>query len=409
MELKTRLHYTYFIYPYVVKENKYDKYVLKLLKNKKCKLQFARKEKDLEMYQFFLPTMREFLFKSFSFSEAKIKKLDKLEIQMKAAILSEYPCTIFEYEIGQDAQGKVGTQNGIFFRVEKINIICFNSGICFLAFKTTLNESNDFDDIINFNYKFREINSDIKKLKEYENIKIQTSTFNDMKELSDIIEELAGSNEYSKGLDINTNQFYTYSYTCLDQKAWGESNDFSNIESVFYKYINVLPSAIHSSSEDENLQILSDGKYIKIGITKTSCNLLASSLETNNYTKLPTLYENEYFYTYIISLYKKILLKKMQLDFENLKSKPLKQFIKFTNKLWKYEITNNEKGSLLYDKINKTLGLNEEYMQVKGKYELTYKALKVDKNAKVNKLILALLILSVMINIVNFILVFKKM
>jgi len=157
------------------------------------------------------------------------------------------------------------------------------------------------------------------------------------------------------------------------------------------------------------MQLLSDGKYIKIGITKTSCNLIASSIETNNYTKLPVTYENEYLYTYIISLYKKIFLKKMQLDFENLKTKSLMQFIKFTNKLWKYEITNDEKGSLLYDKINNILGLDIEYMQVKSKYDLTYKALKLDKNAKVNKVILLLLIVSVIINIINFVLVFNKM
>lgn len=409
MELKTKLQYTYFIYPYVVKENKYEKYVLKLLKNKKCKLKLARKEKDLEMYEFFLPTIRDYLFKSFSFSEAKMKRFEKLEISMKSAILSGYPCTIFEYEIGHDAQGKVGTENGIFFIVEKINIICFSSGICFLVFKTTLNDSNDFDDVINFNYKFREINSDTKKLKKYENIKIQTSTFNDMKDLSDIIEELSGNDEYSKGLDINTNQFYTYSYTCLDQNSWGETNDFSNIEIAFNKYVNVLPSVYHLNGNSSDMQIISDGKYIKIGITKTSCNLLSSSLETNNYTKLAATYESEYFYTYIISLYKKIFLKKMQLDFENLKHKALVQFISFTNKLWKYEITNKEKGSLFYDKINKALGLDIEYMQVKSKYELMYKAIKVDKNAKVNKAILALLIISVIINIINFVLVFKRM
>ena len=408
MELKTKLQYTYFVYPYVVKESKYEKYVLKLLKNKKCKLQLARKEKDLEMYQFFLPTIRDYLFKSFSFSETKMKRFEKLDLPMKSAILSEYPCTIFEYEIGQDAQGKVGEENGIFFRVEKMNIICFNSGICFLALKTTLNDSNNFEDILNFNYKFREIKSDIKKLKEYENIKIQTSTFNDIKDLSDIIEELVGNNEYSKGLDINTNQFYTYSYTCLDQKAWGETNDFSNIENAFYKYVNVLPSIAHSNYYDTDMQMLSEGKYVKIGITKTSCNLISSSIDTNNYTKLPSTYENEYFYTYIVSLYKKIYLKKMQLDFENLKAKTLTEFIKFTNKLWKYEITNDERGSLLYDKINKTLGLEMEYMQVKSKYELMYKAIKVDKNAKANKVILALLVISIIINIVNMVLVFRK-
>ena len=67
------------------------------------------------------------------------------------------------------------------------------------------------------------------------------------KDLSDIIEELAGNDEYSKGLDINTNQFYTYSYACVDQKAWGEANAFSNIENAFHKYVNVLPSVAHSN------------------------------------------------------------------------------------------------------------------------------------------------------------------
>ena len=32
MELKTKYQYTYFIYPYVIKENKFTKYLLKLLK-----------------------------------------------------------------------------------------------------------------------------------------------------------------------------------------------------------------------------------------------------------------------------------------------------------------------------------------------------------------------------------------
>ena len=37
MERKTKYQYTYFIYPYVINENKYEKYLYKLLNNKKCK------------------------------------------------------------------------------------------------------------------------------------------------------------------------------------------------------------------------------------------------------------------------------------------------------------------------------------------------------------------------------------
>ena len=36
MELKIKYQYSYFIHPFVIKESKYQKYLLKLLKNKKC-------------------------------------------------------------------------------------------------------------------------------------------------------------------------------------------------------------------------------------------------------------------------------------------------------------------------------------------------------------------------------------
>ena len=38
MEQKIKYQYTYFIYPYIIDANKYNKYMLKLIKNPKCKL-----------------------------------------------------------------------------------------------------------------------------------------------------------------------------------------------------------------------------------------------------------------------------------------------------------------------------------------------------------------------------------
>ena len=38
MELKTKYQYTYFIYPFAIKESKYTKYLLKLLKDDNCEL-----------------------------------------------------------------------------------------------------------------------------------------------------------------------------------------------------------------------------------------------------------------------------------------------------------------------------------------------------------------------------------
>ena len=107
MELKTNYQYTYFIHPFVIKEGRYQKYILKMLRDKDFKLKTFQKEKDFKMYQYFLPKTRDFLFSSFSFGNSKLKKLEDLPDETKAAILSKYPCNIFEYRIKKDIQGKV--------------------------------------------------------------------------------------------------------------------------------------------------------------------------------------------------------------------------------------------------------------------------------------------------------------
>ena len=73
MELKMKYHYSYFIYPYVVKEEKYNKYIQKLLKNSKCTLKILERRKDFSMYNYFLPTVRGYMFKSFSFADSNMR------------------------------------------------------------------------------------------------------------------------------------------------------------------------------------------------------------------------------------------------------------------------------------------------------------------------------------------------
>ena len=47
--------------------------------------------------------------------------------------------------------------------------------------------------------------------------------------------------------------------------------------------------------------------------------LFSSSSDMNNYTILPEEYENQYFYTYIFNLYKKIYLRKIELELKDIK------------------------------------------------------------------------------------------
>ena len=106
MELKTKYQYTYFIYPFVVKENKYQKYILKILRNERFTVKEFEKQKDIKMYQYFLPKIGGLLFSGFSFSAEKKTKLKDLPKETASAILAKNPCVIFEYRLKKDVQGK---------------------------------------------------------------------------------------------------------------------------------------------------------------------------------------------------------------------------------------------------------------------------------------------------------------
>ena len=203
MELKTNYQYTYFIHPFIVKENRYQKYLLKLLKDKKCNIKIFKKEKDLKLYKYFLPEIRKFLFSSFDFTPNKLKELEKLPIETQSALLSRYPCTMFEYVLEKDIQGKTGEEKGIFFGIRKLEIICFNTGICFLCIKTNIENTNRFDDLLNFNYKFRDIKQQF-QLSSFDKIRIQTDAFEDVKSFTDFIGQITGANLEAAKYDIDT-------------------------------------------------------------------------------------------------------------------------------------------------------------------------------------------------------------
>ena len=219
MELKMNYQYTYFVHPFVVKESKFQKYIQSLLRNKNFKLRVFQKSKDIELYNYFSPKTREMLFSGFAHSKSKLEKLEVLPDDTKSAILSKYPCTIFEYKLEEDIQGKTAEDKGIFFKIQKIEVICFNSGICFFTMKTNVEDSKDFADILNFNYKFRDIKQE-NVLNNYDKIYLQTSTFSDVSKLTEFIKSITGSDIETMKLDIDTQRFLTYSYVCIDREAW---------------------------------------------------------------------------------------------------------------------------------------------------------------------------------------------
>ncbi len=411
MELKTRYQYTYFIHTFTIKENKYSRYILRLLKDPRFKLRVFKKDKDLEIYTHFLPKIKEFLFGTFDLDDrSKQAKFDDLPIETRAAVLSKYPSITFEYELEQDIQGKTVDENSIFFKIQKIGLVLFNTGIGFLYLKTNIEGSEDFSDVLNFNYKFRDINQECNNLKNYENIKVQANSFENIEAIQDFINNITGPNIEALKLNLDIERFYTYSYTCIKQEAWNVSKSFDNIKNDFLKYVNILSNDSNTNSVMcENSKVLGLSKYAKLGISKLGVNLLSSDCDINNYTVLPTEYENQYFYTYILSLYLKVYLKKLNYEFKEGKQIEItrKKFINFTKRLWIQEITSDDMGSLYYSYIKDVLEIEKSYNDVKNKYNILYSELKIEKSEKMSGFVILVLVATLVFNIINFILSLK--
>ena len=158
-------------------------------------------------------------------------------------------------------------------------------------------------------------------------------------------------------------------------------------------------------NKNENIKIISNNKFSKMGISKLGVNLFSSDVDISNYTILPQEYENQYFYTYILSLYLKVYLKKIDYEFKagkNLKT-VRKDFIEFTKNIWIQEITSEDMGSLIYHDMKEVLELEELYTKIKTKYDILYHEHKIDKTEKMSVFIAATLIITLIFNILNWI------
>ena len=404
MELKIREGYTYFIHTFIVKESKYIKYLNKLLRDERFKLKVFRENTDEDLYTHFLPKIRTFLFKSFDFSYDALKKLDKLPIDTKAALLAEFPSVTFEYHLEEEIQGKVDDEKSLFFKIKKMGLVLFNTGICFLYIKTDIENSNHFSDLLDFNNKFRDINSVCNKKNKFEDIKIQANSFDDVVELKDFINQISGTDVDALKFDLDIEKFYTYSYACVDDTVWNDNVGFESVKEEFDKFINILPGNSNlDASQYKDLKTMSYGKFSKMGMSKMGINLFCSEVDKNNYTMVPKNFERKYFYTYILALYLKVYLKKIDYEFicsSNI-VKVRKKFVYFTKNLKIQEITTDDVGSSIYREMKEVLEIEKIYADVKNKYDILYRESKLDKSEKSYSKLFLLLMITLVLNIIN--------
>ena len=265
--------------------------------------------------------------------------------------------------------------------------------------KTHLAETDKFSDILNFNYKFENIKFENKNIKNIEHIKIQTNLFNNMNQIAEILEDITGQKTQSRKLDIDENVFLVYTYACLDSAYWNKESDFENIENEFVKLAEVKPSNVSINVDYDKLSTMSNASFMKMRLNHKCVSLICSSTDTQNYTRLAQIYENEYLYTYLIALHQKYYLKKLSNGYENKVRKTNRKFIEFTNSVWISEITTDSFGQKLYKRCKEKLNLEDLFLEVKNKYDIFYKKLNIEKYRKTNIVIILLLICSLITGI----------
>ena len=110
-----------------------------------------------------------------------------------------------------------------------------------------------------------------------------------------------------------------------------------------------------------------------------------------------------------MNLYKKIYLKKLEVEFKkasNLKN-ARKKFIEFTRNIWILDVTENEVGSKINYILGKNFELDRLYSEIKIKYDVLYKESNIEKNSRIMLAVAVILVISLIFNVLNYIEIIK--
>lgn len=421
-EEKFKYQYTYHILPYIY-EGRYDEYLIRLLKDTNIIEYRYDKIKNLEIFSYFKKDILESMFYEFPYKET-----EKISIQKKVNKLLKYESVTFEYDIIDKEKNKISMNDivrvagneeynnnekdkgNIKFDIEDFKIIVFKSGIAFIILKTVLINTRYISDVMDFNYRFKSILSKRDIIKKLDNIEICLlgDEVNGFEKLKQIILNYVGKNKNNKLLE-NNEEFYTFSYLCMDNIYINEENNKNILKNIYLKYSRILQSSYDTEGLDEETIVSKNMTEIKdtnIGITKISSMLLCSGIDPFNFTVLPRDYETKMLYTYIITLYQKLFLVMInkELTSENNKKQKLGRikFNDFISKMWYNEITLSEKGSIYYEYLKKILEINKTFDETQLKYKLIFRYNKTNKSNIFYKIMGMIGIISIGLNIYQY-------
>lgn len=411
MDIKAKYHYTYFLNPFVISEEKYEDFLLRLIKDEKWNFRMFDKLADLEIYTHFLTQTKKMLFPSFYWKEEYKNKIKNMNEAKMAKELAKVSCVEFVYDLNDYniMQGKIEDKNHIFFEIGEIKLICFNTGICFLMFKTNINaeDSIHFRDLLNFNFKFKQLSSAYAKYKPQDNIYIQTNRFETMESVTDFIKSITDGYVKLCNDDIYSDRMFVYSYACIDESDWNSETNFEDIKSNLYKYVfqfsGDYDSTIELSKEEYKDTIYSKWQYSKYGFSKLGGVVFSSAVDKFNYTNLPVHYEKVSLYIMLLAFYKRISLLTLDNKLINSSRKDINKIrVRIDNEMYNTrfsQITNSSHGMSLWKNWYRVFELESLYNQLGKHYNVWLERIKDVKNDIIFGTIIFILLLILGMNI----------
>ena len=376
MELKTKYQYMYFVYPFVVKGKEYTKFITNMILSENWKEKIFNKIEDIEIDTHFMGTAKNRMFPTLSWTLKEKKEFKKSSAIKKAKTLSELPSCMLEYQFNDDVKGRVNNDNAIFFEISKIKLMCFKEGICFLLIKVEVDGTTfvDFKNLLNLNYKFRNITPQFLRIKDYDYIKIQSNRFDTIEDIRKFINKICVGYEETEMQGAYTNRMFVYSYACLDDSEWNSNKEFNSIRDSFLKFKHVLSADYSSEFADniENDNTYTRWKYSRYGFTKTSGVLFASATDHFNFTKLPHYYENVYIYIMLYAFYQRLSYVLLLKEIDDVKNKTVvkNKILKMARISALNQVSNSEHAMMLWQNWSKTFGLGEMYKSMIDCYNI---------------------------------------
>ena len=405
MSLKAKYQYTHFIYPFVVENKKYQSFIASLLKKEKTwNIKIDVQQSDEELYNFFLPYMRKFLFPTLFWSKDFVKQYKNMSIFQKSFTASKMSSVAFEYNLANIKTGSVsGKQYGaIHFDISNIRLICFEPGVCFLDIKTEIDEDEDtieFNKILDFNHYFRNLTPRAISTITSKSL-IKGKNIDSVESITAFIKSVISGFETTDLEKIYYDKMFTYSYVCVD--GWEKESDFEKMQNDFYKFqyvINSKSSAVFNTNFSKLKEdSYSRWKYSMFGFSRESGVVFVSDKEKYNITRMPYNFEKTYFYMLLLAFYQRISLINFSQDLmrkdKTMIRKLKKELSRFTHMSWFSQITNSEHGMDIWESWQKAFELPSLFEEVQREYEEYYDFLRASGQERFNVVLVIMYIVN---------------